>query len=64
MKATGSKLLKVLETVNESTDSTGEVYYDYERSLFLVMIDGSLHTEHKTQKEAEVSMYDYLERYF
>lgn len=61
MKATGSKLLLVQETIDYDTGMQGEVYYDYERSLYAVFINGYFVSEHVTEDDALLSMTEEME---
>lgn len=61
MKATGSKLVLIEEIIDHSTGMKGEVYYDYERNLYPVLINSSLFSEHDTEDEAIEEMHSLLE---
>lgn len=52
MKATGSKLYQVQETIDFTTDMKGEVYYDYERDLYAVFINEGFVAEYPTEDQA------------
>lgn len=61
MKATGSKLVLIQETIDHTTGMQGEVYYDYERSLYAVFINGNFVSEHVNEDDALLSMHEDME---
>ena len=61
MKATGSKLFQIQETIDHTTGMQGEVYYDYERNLYAVFINGSFVSEHVNEDDALDRMHEEME---
>lgn len=62
MKATGSKLGLVQEVTDHKTGMLGEVYYDYERSMYAVFINGVFTSEHAVEEEAMYEMNEQLDQ--
>lgn len=63
MKATGSKLHLIQETIDHNTGMHGEVYYDSDRNLYAVFINGSFASEHVNEDDALLSMTEELDYY-
>lgn len=61
MKATGSKLFQIQETIDMTTGMKGEVYYDYERNLYAVFINDSFVSEHVNEDDALLTMHEEME---